>query len=50
MLRYARDPALRLRQGQAARARVVRDFDARAHARRIQAEILEAASPHGEAK
>lgn len=40
MLRYARDPALRARQGRAARARVVRDFDARAHARRIQEEIL----------
>jgi glycosyltransferase involved in cell wall biosynthesis len=41
MLRYARDPALRARQGRAARARVVRDFDARVHARRIQDEILQ---------
>lgn len=45
MLRYVRDPALRARQGRAARARVVRDFDARAHARRIQEEILQVASP-----
>lgn len=42
MLRAVRDPALRARQGAAARARAVRDFDARAHARRIQAEILAA--------
>jgi glycosyltransferase involved in cell wall biosynthesis len=45
MMRYARDPALRAQQGQAARLRVVRDFDAPTHARRIQAEILEAAAP-----
>jgi glycosyltransferase involved in cell wall biosynthesis len=48
MLRYVRDPALRARQGRAARARVVRDFDARAHARRIQDEILQVASPRTE--
>ena len=48
MLRYVRDPALRARQGLAARARVVRDFDARAHARRIQEEILQVASPRRE--
>jgi glycosyltransferase involved in cell wall biosynthesis len=48
MLRYVRDPALRVRQGRAARARVVRDFDARAHARRIQEEILQVASPRKE--
>jgi len=46
MLRYVREPALRARQGRAARAKAVRDFDARTHARRIQEEILEAASPH----
>jgi glycosyltransferase involved in cell wall biosynthesis len=39
-IRYARDPALRVRQGRAARARVLRDFDARAHARRIEQEIV----------
>ncbi|HEY3822137.1 MAG TPA: glycosyltransferase [Polyangiaceae bacterium] len=50
MLRYVRDPALRLRQGKAARARATRDFDARAHARRIQEEILEVASPRPEAR
>jgi glycosyltransferase involved in cell wall biosynthesis len=43
MLRLARDPAMRARQGMAARQRVVRDFDARAHARRIQEEIVLAA-------
>jgi glycosyltransferase involved in cell wall biosynthesis len=39
-VRYARDRSLRERQGRAARERVVRDFDARAHAGRIQEEIL----------
>jgi glycosyltransferase involved in cell wall biosynthesis len=43
MVRYARDPALRASQGAAGRARVVRDFDARAHAAHIQREILAAA-------
>lgn len=45
MVRYAREPTRRALQGQAARARVVRDFDARAHARRIEAEIVEVAAP-----
>jgi glycosyltransferase involved in cell wall biosynthesis len=42
-VRYARDPELRARQGLAGRERVLRDFDARAHARRIQREIVNAA-------
>jgi glycosyltransferase involved in cell wall biosynthesis len=41
-VRYARDPELRARQGIAGRERVLRDFDARAHARRIQREIVAA--------
>ena len=40
MLRYARDAQLRARQGRAARDRVEREFDARAHAARIQNEIV----------
>jgi len=40
MVLAVRDPDLRARQGRAARRRVERDFDARAHARRIQQEIL----------
>jgi len=48
MLRYVRDPALRARQGRAARSKAVRDFDARVHARRIQEEIVQAASPRPE--
>jgi glycosyltransferase involved in cell wall biosynthesis len=40
MVRYASDAPLRERQGKSARERVVRDFDARAHARRIQGEIV----------
>jgi glycosyltransferase involved in cell wall biosynthesis len=43
-IRYVRDPALRGRQGEAARQHVVSYFDARAHARRIEEEILEASS------
>jgi glycosyltransferase involved in cell wall biosynthesis len=43
LVRYAGDAALREQQGRAARERVVRDFDARAHARRIQGEIVAAA-------
>ncbi|HXN32839.1 MAG TPA: glycosyltransferase [Polyangiaceae bacterium] len=43
MLRYARDPALRARQGRAGRHRVELEFDARAHASRIQNEIVTAA-------
>jgi glycosyltransferase involved in cell wall biosynthesis len=42
-LRYARDPGLRARQGVRGRARVLLDFDARAHARRIEREIVDAA-------
>jgi glycosyltransferase involved in cell wall biosynthesis len=42
-VRYARDPALRARQGIASRERVLREFDARTHARRIQREIVFAA-------
>jgi glycosyltransferase involved in cell wall biosynthesis len=41
IVRYARDPALRARQGAAAMERVSREFDARGHAARIQREILE---------
>jgi glycosyltransferase involved in cell wall biosynthesis len=48
MVRYVCDGALRARQGQAGRARVMRDFDARAHALRIQGEILQAAAPRTE--
>jgi glycosyltransferase involved in cell wall biosynthesis len=40
-VRYVRDPALRLRQGRAARERAVVDFDARKHARLIEQEILD---------
>ena len=43
MLRYARDPAMRARHGQAARLRIETDFDSRAQARRIQEEILRVA-------
>jgi glycosyltransferase involved in cell wall biosynthesis len=50
IVRYARDPELRARQGAAARARAVTDFDARAHARRIQEEILQVASPRREGR
>ena len=41
-VRYARDPELRGRQGKAGRERVLLDFDARAHAGRIQREIVAA--------
>jgi glycosyltransferase involved in cell wall biosynthesis len=40
LLRYLRDPALRARHGEAARARVVRDFEAGAQGRAIQNEIV----------
>ena len=40
ILRYLRDPERRALQGRAARDRVERDFDARAHAARIQNEIV----------
>ena len=43
MVRYAIDPQLRREQGERARARIERDFDARAHARRIRDEIASAA-------
>ncbi len=39
-LAYLRDPETRILHGAAARARVERDFDARSHARRLQAELL----------
>ncbi len=42
ILRYLRDPALRARQGAAARRRAVEQFGAEAHAARIQDEILRA--------
>jgi glycosyltransferase involved in cell wall biosynthesis len=42
-VRYARDPELRSRQGLAARAHVEQGYDARAHARRIEHEIVSAA-------
>jgi glycosyltransferase involved in cell wall biosynthesis len=41
-LRYLRDPALRRVQGERARARIEQSFDARAHARAIQNEIVTA--------
>jgi glycosyltransferase involved in cell wall biosynthesis len=44
-VRYAGDEPLRRLQGAAARSRILRDFDARAHAQRIQDEILQAARP-----
>jgi hypothetical protein len=39
---YAGDPARRLREGAAARERVLAGFDSRAQARRIQDEIVRA--------
>lgn len=42
-LRYLRDPALRLAQGKAGRARIEQDFNGRTQAIRIQNQILEAA-------
>lgn len=39
-LAYFRDAELRRRHGAAARARIERDFDARKHARRLQAEMF----------
>jgi glycosyltransferase involved in cell wall biosynthesis len=50
MLHYARDPELRVRQGRAGRDRAERDFDARAHARRIQHEIVSASGLQEEAR
>jgi glycosyltransferase involved in cell wall biosynthesis len=46
-VKYAADAPLRTRQGLAARQRVVRDFDARAHARKIQDEIVRVAETRG---
>jgi glycosyltransferase involved in cell wall biosynthesis len=43
MVRYARDPDLRARQGRAARRRIEESFDARAHAKAIEDEILRTA-------
>ncbi len=43
LVRYVGDGEMRARQGRAARELVLRDFDARAHARRIQDEIVAAA-------
>jgi len=45
ILRYLRDPALRDRQGRVARQRAVETFGARAHAARIEREILSAGRP-----
>lgn len=42
MLRYASSAELRVEQGRAGRRRIERDFDARAHARRIESEIVRA--------
>jgi glycosyltransferase involved in cell wall biosynthesis len=43
ILRYARDADMRRRHGIAARARVERDFEARSHARALEAEMLRVA-------
>jgi glycosyltransferase involved in cell wall biosynthesis len=45
MLRLLQDPDLRRRLGTAARERAVQQFDARAHAGRIQTEILRIVAP-----
>jgi glycosyltransferase involved in cell wall biosynthesis len=47
IVRYARDPELRVRQGRRARARAACEFDARAHARLIEAQILETCGRDG---
>jgi glycosyltransferase involved in cell wall biosynthesis len=44
-LKYFRDPDLRRRHGAAARHRAERDFDARKHALRLQAEMFRIATP-----
>lgn len=46
-LAYFRDSDLRLRHGAAARARIERDFDARKHARKLEAEMLRVAGLSG---
>ncbi len=43
LLRYARDPALRARHGRAGRDKVLRDFDGRVQAEKIDREIRRAA-------
>lgn len=43
MISYLRDDGLRRRHGDAARERIVENFDARKQAKKIQAEIIEAA-------
>lgn len=49
MVRYFRDRELRVRQGAAARARILAEYDAEVHASRIEAEIERAAgvAPRG---
>jgi glycosyltransferase involved in cell wall biosynthesis len=42
MLRYARDPKLRRKHGDAGRERVVRDFDGKTQAKKIEDEIVRA--------
>lgn len=42
IVRYFRDPGLRARQGEAARARILAEYDAAAHARKIENEIRRA--------
>ncbi len=42
-LSYLRDPALRRRQGEAARLHIEREFNGQTHSRRIQNEIVRAA-------
>jgi glycosyltransferase involved in cell wall biosynthesis len=44
-VRYASDPERRLREGAAGRRRAVQAFDARTHARAIEAEIVAASGP-----
>ncbi len=43
MLEYLRDPALRLRHGAAARARIEAEFEAKGHARALQEEMVRVA-------
>jgi glycosyltransferase involved in cell wall biosynthesis len=50
LVRHARDAELRARRGIAARERVMRDFDARAHACRIQREIVAASGLSSESE
>ena len=48
-VRYLRDPVLRATQSQAARARALRDFDARGHAAKVEVELFAAAGRVGPA-